>query len=186
MPDQAAPLAVDDAKEALGNIAEMQRMMRANELTQLRTSYNGSYGASLLFYGKELTYYVALFQEKNFWRVIKTQNEARAEAVYADFVRKSAQLADVELRRIKLAAQKDYTERLIALSQVNAERLQADLDVARQQQALVANRQKEVREQAVSLETQKRAAQEQLREVRRQVQALQRETEQGLPPRRVH
>jgi hypothetical protein len=185
-PDQSAPAAADDTKDTQGTVAELQQRMRGNELAELRTSYNGSYGASLLFYGKELTYYVVLFQQKNFWRVIKTQNEARAEGVYADFVHKSAQLADVELHRIKVAAQKDYTERLIALSEVSAERLQADLGVARQQQALVASRQKEVREQTVSLETQKRAAQEQLREVRRQVQALQRETEQGLPARRVH
>jgi Protein of unknown function (DUF2968) len=180
--DQSAPAATaDDVKEAQGNVAELQRMMRGNDLTELRSSYNGSYGASLLLYGKELTYYIALFQQKNFWRVIKTQDEARAEAIYGDFVHKSAQLADIELRRTKLAAQKAYTDRLIALSQERADRLQADLDVAHQQQALVASRQKEVRNEAAALESQKRTAQDQLRQMRRQVQALQRQTEQGLP-----
>jgi hypothetical protein len=184
--DQSASAAgADDTKEALGNVAELQRMMGGSDLSPLRSSYNGSYGASLYLYGKELTYYVALFQQKNFWRVIKTQDEARAEAIYADFVRKSAQLADVELRRTKLAAQNAYTERLIALSQARADRLQADLDVARQQQAVVASRQKEVRNEAATLDSQKRAAQNQLRELRHQVQALQRQTEQGLP-RQVH
>lgn len=176
----------EDAKErAPGNVAELQRLMHGSDLTELRTSYNGSYGASLLLYGKELTYYVALFQQKNFWRVIKTQDEARAETIYADFAKKSAQLADVELRGAKLAAQKAYTEHLIALSQARAERLQADLDVAHQQQALAADRQKQARSEAVALDAQKRAAQDQLRAVKRQVRELQREADLGLP-RRAH
>ncbi|MEX3957630.1 DUF2968 domain-containing protein [Trinickia sp. EG282A] len=187
-PDQSASASAsasaataDDAKEAQGNVAELRHLMRSNELTELRTSYNGSYGASLLLHGDDLTYYIALFQQKNFWRVIKTHDDARAEQIYADFVKKSAQLADVELRRAKLAAQKAYTERQIALQQARADRLQADLDVAHQQQTLFASRQKETREEAAALDMQKRAAQDQLRDLRRQVQSLQRETEQGLP-----
>lgn len=181
----ATPAAADAKEAAQGNVAELQRLMHGSDLTELRTSYNGSYGASLLLYGKELTYYVALFQQKNFWRVIKTQDEARAEAVYAEFAKKSAQLADVELRSAKLAAQKAYTEHLIALSQARAERLQADLDVAHQQQALVADRQKQARNEAAALDAQKRTAQGQLRELKRQVRELQREADLGLP-RRTH
>jgi Protein of unknown function (DUF2968) len=183
--DAASATAADDAQESQGNVGELHRLMRGNDVTELRTTYNGSYGASLLLYGKELTYYIVLFQQKNFWRVIKTQDDVRAEAIYAEFVHKSAQLADVEVRRAKLAAQKAYTERLIAISQARAERLQADVDVARQQQALVASRQKQARDEAASLDAQKRAEQDQLRDLRRQVWALQRETEQGLP-RTVH
>ena len=32
-----------------------------------------------------MLYYVAMFQQKKFWRVIKTQNDVRAESVYTDF-----------------------------------------------------------------------------------------------------
>jgi hypothetical protein len=180
-----AATAADDTQESQGNVGELHRLMRSNDVTELRTTYNGSYGASLLLYGKELTYYIVLFQQKNFWRVIKTQDDVRAEAIYAEFVHKSAQLADVEVRRAKLAAQKAYTERLIALSQARADRLQADLDVARQQQALVSSRQKQARDEAAALDAQKRAEQDQLRHLRRQVRALQREADQGLP-RSVH
>jgi hypothetical protein len=176
-PDQAAAApTADDVKEAQGNVAELQGMIHSNDLAELRTCYNGTYGASLMLYGKEMTYYVVLFQQKNFWRVIKTQDDVRAEAIYADFAHKSAQLADVEVRRAKIAAQKAYTERLIALSQERADRLQADLDVARQQQTVVAGRQKQAREEAAALETQKQADQEQLRQLRRQVRMLQRQT----------
>ncbi len=181
-PDQtaAAPTA-DEAKDAQGNVAELQRLMHGTELSELRTAYNGTYGASLLLHGKDMTYFVVLFQQKNFWRVIKTTNEDYAEAVYADFTRRSAKLADVEIRRTKLAAQKAYTEELIAAAQARADRLQADLDVAHKQQELAASRQKQAREEAASLQNQKLAAQEQLSAVRQQIHSLQRQTEQGLP-----
>ena len=185
--DQSASASgTDEAAEAQGNVAELQRLMHGNEISELRTAYNGTYGASLLLHGKDMTYYVALFQQKNFWRVIKTTKQDYAEAVYTDFVRRSAQLADVEIQRTVLAAQKAYTEELIAQAQARADRLQADLDVARKQQELVASRQKQAREEAVALQTQKAAAQEQLSVVQQQIHLLQRQTEQGLPHSHTH
>jgi hypothetical protein len=178
----ATPLTSDEAKQSVtGNVAELQQMIHGNDLTELRTTYNGSYGASLLFYGKEMTYYVALFQQKTFWRVIKTQDEGRAEAVYGDFARKSVQLADVEIRRTKLDAQKAYTDRLVALTQDRASRLQADLNIAHAQQKLVDDHQKETRDEAAALQAQKAQAQAQLRDAQRAVAELQRENDVGLP-----
>jgi len=171
----------DEAKDSQGTVAELQQLMHGSELSELRTAYNGTYGASLLLHGKDMTYYVALFQQKHFWRVIKTTNEDYAEAVYAEFTRRSAQLAEVEIRRTKLAAQKAYTEAQIAVAQARAERLQADLDVAHKQQELAASRQKQAREEAASLQSQRLVAQEQLNAVEQQIHMLQRETNQGLP-----
>jgi hypothetical protein len=176
----AAASANDSATDG-GNVAELQRMIHGPDLAELRTTYNGSYGASLLFYAKEMTYYVALFQQKTFWRVIKTTDETRAEAIYRDFARQTVQLSDVEIRRTRLEAQKAFTERLIALQQVRANRLEADLSVARQQQAAVATQQKETRQQASALQNQKAAAQDQLRATQHQVRELQRQLESGLP-----
>jgi hypothetical protein len=176
-------LTPDESKQsAAGNVAELQQMIRGSDLSELRTTYNGSYGASLLFYGKEMTYYVALFQQKNFWRVIKTDDATRADLIYKDFVRQTVQLSDVEIRRTQLEAQKAFTQRMIALSQDRANRLQADLDVARQQQSIVANQQQQTRAEATALAQQKTAAQDQLRAAQRQVRELQRELESGLPP----
>src|SRR6201996_4860735 len=179
---QTTALTPDVAKQsAAGNVAELQQMIRGSDLSELRTTYNGSYGASLLFYGKEMTYYVALFQQKNFWRVIKTQDAARADMIYKDFVRQTLQLSDVEIRRTQLEAQKAFTDRMIALSQDRANRLQADLDVARQQQNIVDNQQQQTRAEATALAQQKSAAQAQLRDAQRQVQELQRQLDSGLP-----
>jgi hypothetical protein len=147
----------------------------------LRTSYNGSYGASLLFNGNEMTYYVTLFQQKNFWRVIKTTSDSRAEGIYADFVKRTVQLSEIEIRRTKLEAQKAYTARLIAISEKRAAFLQADLDNQRTQQAEVVARQQDTAQQAAQLESQRKTEQSKLDELRRQIEQLRQQTESGLP-----
>jgi len=181
---QTIALTPDEAKQsATGNVAELQQMIHGPDLTEMRTTYNGSYGASLLFYGKEMTYYVALFQKKNFWRVIKTSDDQRAEMIYRDFVRQTAQLSDIEIRRTKLEAQKAFTDHLIELSQDRANRLQADLSIARQQQTIVNSQQAQNRAEASALQQQKTQAQAQLRDTQRQVRDLQRQLDSGLPIR---
>jgi hypothetical protein len=186
-PGQSTALTPDEAKQsAAGNVAELQQMIRGSDLRELRTTYNGSYGASMLFYPKEMTYYVALFQQKTFWRVIKTEDDTRAELIYKDFVRQTLQLSDIEIRRTRLEAQKAFTDRMIALSQDRANRLQADLDVAHQQQNIVNSQQQQTRAEATALAQQKTAAQAQLREAQRQVQELQRQLDSGLPATAQH
>jgi hypothetical protein len=177
----ASVLTADEQKQsAAGNVAELQEMIRGSGLRELRTTYNGSYGASLLYYPEQMTYYVALFQQKNFWRVIKTEDTTRAELIYGDFVRQTQQLSDVEIRRTRLEAQKAFAERMIALSQDRASRLQADLDVAHQQQTIVTAQQEQTRAEAAELAKQKAAAQEQLRLAQQQVRVLQRQLDSGL------
>jgi hypothetical protein len=175
--------AQDSASNAQGNVAELMQLIHDAKLSELRTTYNGSYGASLFFYPQEVTYYVALFQDKHFWRVIKLENVDRAEAIYAGFAQQTAQLADVEIRRMQLQAQKAYIENIIAISQDRANRLQADLDVARTQQAKVDDYQRQTQGEAVTLhaEKEKEKAQAQLRQVQSEVMQLQRQTEFGLP-----
>lgn len=184
-PGQVGVLTVDEATQsAAGNVVELQRMLRGSDLTELRRTHNGSYDASLLFNAGETTYYVALSQQKNFWRVIKTQDETRAELIYRDFVRQTAQLSEVEIRRARLDAQKASVERRIALSQDRANRLQADLDIAHQQQTIVNSQQQQTRAEAAALTQQKAVAQSQLRAAQLQVRQLQSQLESGL--RGVH
>lgn len=162
-------------------IDELQRQIQARELTEMRTTYNGSYGASLLLNIQEGTYFVALFQQKAFWRVIRTASEARAEAVYRDFAKQSETLAVNELQAAKLESQKALTDRQIAVAQERASRLQADLSIAREQRAAVATRQKDKLDETVALREQKSERQDQLRKLQQQVRSLQRQAEAGLP-----
>lgn len=128
-----------------------------------------------------MTYYIALFRDKSFWRVIKSENKDRAEAIYADFAKQTMQLSEVEIRRVQLQAQKAYLEDVIAISQDRAQRLQADLDVARTQQARVDDYQRRTEGEAVALRVEKERAQAQLRQIQSEVEKLQQQTEVGLP-----
>jgi hypothetical protein len=179
---QTTALTPDEARQSTGgNVAELQQLIHGSALTEFRTTYNGSYGASLLFDAKEMNYWVALFQQKTFWRVIKTTDSTRAGLIYQDFARQTVQLSSVEIRRTELEAQKAFTDRMIALSQDHANRLEADLAVAQQQQQIVTSQQKQNRDQADALQAQKAAAQAQLRDAQRQVRELQQQLEGGLP-----
>jgi Protein of unknown function (DUF2968) len=167
---------------ANGSITELQQMIRDGKVMEMRTTYNGSYGASMLFYPDQMTYYVALFQQKKFWRVIKTQTDTRAEAVYADLAKSTSQLAASEISREKLQAENAYADRLIALQQNRANRLQADVDVARAQQTQVVDRQAQQQAAIVTLRAQQDAAQAELRALQAKVQDLQRQTDGDLMP----
>ncbi|BHO54154.1 DUF2968 domain-containing protein [Burkholderia contaminans] len=162
-------------------VDDLQRQIQAHTLTEMRTSYNGSYGASLLFNVKDGAYFVALFQQKAFWRVIKTYDETRAEAIYRDFSRQAERLAVNELRAAKLESQKAQMDKQIEVTQDRARRLQADISIARQQQAAVADRQKSVRNETAALQAQQAELQSQLRALQQQVRSLQREADAGLP-----
>ena len=171
---QAAPANV-------GNVAELQRRIANKELAELRTVYNGSYGASLLLVNDDPTYYVALFERKNFWRVIKTQNQQRAEAIFADFARQTSDLASTEIQSVELAARRAATERLISMNQDRAAEIEADLAVQQSQQQQVTERQRQAQAQASALQNENAKAQEQLADLRHQLEDLQRQANAGLP-----
>src|SRR5690606_1834255 len=122
-----------------GPTGELQRLIRERAVSELRTSYNGSFGASLLFKADDLTYYVAMFRQKDFWRVFRTDSEAQAEETYRRFAARSAELAEVEIRRIRLQAQQAHTEKLLAERAGELTSLQADLGRQREQAALIAS-----------------------------------------------
>lgn len=90
----------------------------------------------------------------------------------------------MEIHRTQLQAQKAFIEDVIAQSEDRAKRLQADLDVARTQQARVNDYQRQTQTEAAALRAQKEQAQAELRQVQNQVQQLQRQSESGLPSSR--
>lgn len=160
---------------ASGAFQELRDRIQNKEVTELRTTYNGRYGASLLFYPQTMGYYVALFHEGQFWRVVKVNNEKKAEALYGDFVRQTQVLADVEIRRIKLEAQKSMMERQLAQSEARLNAVQSDLAIQREQEQALAQNQQAVREQASALETERTAARIRLTELQGQIRSLEAE-----------
>jgi len=185
---QAAPEDLSDlnadsnAPRVEGNIAELQNLVQAGSLTELRATRNGSYGVKLFFLASEMLYYVALSQDERWWRVVKTQDVARAESIYAQFARKSFDLADGEISRTQLQAQKALLERVIAKSADRANRLTADLALAQQQDSQVTQRQQQLQAESAVLQTDKLEAERKLRALQLQVEQLQKQTEAGLAP----
>ncbi|WP_198951292.1 DUF2968 domain-containing protein [Pigmentiphaga sp. NML080357] len=169
---QARPADGGQAGSANSTMAELQQLIQNRALNELRTTYNGNYGASLLFKADDLTYYVAMFQQKNFWRVVKTTSEQQAEQTYKAFVEQTVQLADVDIRRIKLDAERAATERLISANESRLSALQNDLTMQRQQEQQVAARQEQARQEAAALANERQAAREQLNTLQRQIRML--------------
>jgi hypothetical protein len=167
--------------QSSGDVADLMQLVHEEKLDEMRTTYNGTYGASLFFWPAEMTYYVALFQGQRFWRVLKVEDEARAERIYTSFVDQTWRLGDLEIQRAKLEAQKNFLKRAIALSEDREKRLQADLDIAREQQENVDGYQRATKAEALVLKGQKEDAQARLRQIQQQIEKLQNQAENGLP-----
>ena len=162
-------------------VAELQQMIQDRSLNEMRTSYNGRYGASLLFKRDTLTYYVALFQQRDFWRVVKTESESEAEQVYDAFVAQTRELASVDLRRIRLDAERARTEKLIAANEGRLTALQNDAVVRQQQEARVSAAQAQSRQEAAALANDQQSARAQLEALERRIRALEAESRGGIP-----
>ncbi|MFC5476115.1 DUF2968 domain-containing protein [Paraherbaspirillum soli] len=160
------------ATTANSTISELQQLMQSQGVSELRTTYNGNYGSSLLFKPDSRTYYVALFQQKNFWRVVKTMSDGQAEQTYKNFVGQTEKLAEVDIRRIKLEADKHYTEQLIAKQESRLLALQNDLTVQQQQEQSVSAQQEQARQQAQALSGKQQSANNQLAALQDRIRAL--------------
>lgn len=165
---------------SIGNTAEeLRHLMDAGSLTELRTTYNGNYGASLLFHADSLNYYVTLFRDKQFWRVIRTSSVEQAEQLYKTFVDQTNQLAQVYIDTVRLEAGKRYTERMVELNQKRLQGLQAEVEQQRQQALQVSSALQQNKQQAVSLSSDLRATNTELEALTRRIEQLQQQ--QGNP-----
>ncbi|WMJ69500.1 DUF2968 domain-containing protein [Stenotrophomonas sp. 24(2023)] len=176
---QAAAEPARPAPVVRNTVDELKQLMDSSQLLELRTTYNGNYGASLLFNSSTLTYYVALFQEKNFWRVIKTDAVDNAERVYRTFVQQTEQLSQVYIDTTRLEAGKRYTERLVAYNEERLRSLQQEMEQQQAQSAQVSAALQQAQQQAVSLSTDVQSTNSQLDALQRRIQVLQ--AEQGNP-----
>jgi hypothetical protein len=183
-----APAATDtDASDAAGgsSVDYLQHLVDTHQLNEIRTTYNGKYGASELFQPEKLTYFVALFHDKVFWRVIRTDSMKNADDVYRAFAAQTEKLAEVDIDALRLQAGNKYAEQMVALNQQRLQNLQQDQAHQQQQAQQVAVQQQQAQQQAVSLSNDLRNTSSQLDAVKQQIRALeaqQNSTEIDLPP----
>ena len=138
-----------------------------------------------LFQPEKLTYFVALFHDKVFWRVIRTDSMKNADDVYRAFVAQTEKLAEVDIDALRLQAGNKYAEQMVTLNQQRLQNLQQDAVRQQQQSQQVAAQQQQAEQQAVSLSNDLRNTSSQLDAVKQQIRALeaqQNSTEIELPP----
>jgi hypothetical protein len=161
--------------------AELQQLLRDGKVLELRTVYNGAYGASMLFSASDLNYYATLFQGNDFWRVVKTQDRGQAQQTYQAFAAQTEALGRAELNKVALQAQQTRTERLLAERNAQLNRLRADQALRAQQEAQIAEQQAQALRETQALIDQQRQTQQQLRSLQQQIDALLAEQRNVLP-----
>jgi hypothetical protein len=173
-PPASAPAPVADIKPDApsGTVDQLNQLIQSHKVSEMRTAYNGTYGASLLFKPDDLTYYAVLFQQKDFWRVVHTPSQSQAEAAFRAFTDQSAQLAAVDLQRIKLQAEYDRSQQLLDARNQALSSLQADQAVRERQDKQVAALQAQSRDEANQLAGQQNDARRELRKLQRQIDRL--------------
>lgn len=154
-------------------VHEVQNLVQTRQAQELRTTYNGNFGASLLFKPDTLTYYVVLFQQKDVWQVVKTTDRVKAEQTYQSYAKESGQLAEAELSRIQLQAEYTSIEKEVLSKADELTALQQDIEVRRRHEAMIKSEQAQVRGDVELLAQQEREAREQLQALQRQIKALQ-------------
>jgi hypothetical protein len=178
--DNPAPSSSAPASPAANSIVDdFRHLIDSHQLTELRTTYNSSYGASLLFQPDKLNYYVALFHGKDFWRVIRTSSYEEAENVYHTFISQTEELAKVDIDTLRLQATKQYTDRLVTMNQQRLQNLERDAEYQRQQAQQVAAQQQQAAQQSSSLTADLRASNSELDTVQQRIRAL--EQQQSNP-----
>ncbi|WP_430388730.1 DUF2968 domain-containing protein [Dyella sp. 20L07] len=162
-----------------GSVTTLRQLMDDHQLAEIRTTYNGTYGASLLFQADKLTYYIALFHGKEFWRVMQTDSFEDAEKVYRTFASQTQELASVEIDAMRLDAGNKYAAKMIAQNEERLQGLQKDAAYQQQQARQVATLQEQAKQQAATLSSDLRSTSSQLDSMKRRISTL--EAQQSDP-----
>jgi hypothetical protein len=169
-PDQ--PAASTQPRVPLSTVESLRQLIDNHQLTEVRTTYNSTYGASLLFRPETLGYYVVLFHGKEFWRVMQTDSFDDAENLYRTFVSQTQTLGQVEIDTMRLDAGNKYAAHMIAVNEAKLHSLQQDANNQQQQARQVAEQQEQARQQAVALSSNLHDTNAQLDAVKQQIRAL--------------
>jgi len=176
-PEQASASA--QSRVPLSTVESLRQLIDNHQLTEVRTTYNSTYGASLLFRPETLGYYIVLFHGKEFWRVMQTDSFDDAESLYRTFVAQTQTLGQVEVDTMRLDAGNKYAAHMIAVNEAKLHSLQQDANNQQQQAQQVAAQQEQARQQAVVLSSDLHNTNAQLDAVKQQIRAL--ETMQANP-----
>lgn len=170
MPTMAAPNGVPAASP--GSLAELKQRLSNQSVRELRTSYSGEYGTTLLMADNAPVFYVALLNQKSLWRVLRFDNLALAERTYAQLSQRSADWAGEEIRLQVLNAQSQALERSKQESEARLAALNTDMQIMQSEQARIVQGRQAAQNQVKASEIERRAYQIQLDKLRRNIREL--------------
>ncbi|AMP16336.1 DUF2968 domain-containing protein [Collimonas pratensis] len=170
MPAMAAANGVPAASP--GSLAELKQRLSNKSVRELRTSYSGEYGTTLLMADNAPVFYVALLNQKSLWRVLRFDNLALAERSYVQLSQRSADWAGEEIRLQVLNAQSQALERSKQESEARLAALHTDMQIMQSEQARIMQGRQAAQEQVRASEIERRAYQIELDQLRRNIRTL--------------
>lgn len=157
---------------SLGLVSELQKRLRDRSVRELRTSYNGDYGTTLMLADDQVVCYVALFYQKNLWRVFRFESIGPAEQAYRQVTQQSATWAGDDIRRQVLASQKRAFDKALQETEARANALNEDVRVMQAQRQRIAEEQKASRIEVQSAEIESRASRLRLEQLQEQIRRM--------------
>ena len=166
---------------SIADAAEVEKLSESAALTAFQVFRSFDYSVSLYFHSEELKYYVALYEDGRLWRALSANDLNTAKNLFHHLQDQATRLSDGQTRRIQLEAQNDQLKRLVAQSEVQAERLRTGIQRTASHDQAVSARQHQLRKEVAQLEAQRATAQAQLNKMRRQVHQLGIASSDGMP-----
>jgi septin family protein len=158
-----------------GTVAELQQLLAQKRLTELRTTYNGDYGTSLLLVNEDTTAYVALSYRKELWRVYKFAAVEPAEGAYDTLAGQTRTWAEDDLRRAVTAGQKAHLEREAQAAEQRAASLSEEVRIIQAQRQKMLAEQQTMRKEAQALDVERRAYKTQVDSLQQQIRLLEKQ-----------
>ncbi len=158
-----------------GSVAELQQLLAQKRLTELRTTYNGDYGTSLLLVNEDTTAYVALSYRKALWRVYRFESAAPAEAAYDLLARQTRAWAEDDVRHVVATGQKAQLEREAQAAEQRAAALNQEVRAMQAQRQKMLEEQQAARQQTQALDVERRAYRTQIDSLQQQIRLLEKQ-----------
>ncbi|NKA12444.1 hypothetical protein GO306_00829 [Ralstonia solanacearum] len=158
-----------------GSVAELRQLLAQKRLTELRTTYNGDYGTSLLLVNEDTTAYVALSYRRELWRVYKFGATAPAEAAYDMLARQTRAWAEDDVRHAVAAGQKAQLEREAQAAEQRAAALSQEVRAMQAQRQQMLEEQQAARRQTQALDAERHAYKTQIDSLQQQIRLLEKQ-----------
>jgi hypothetical protein len=144
-------------------------------VAELRTTYNGDYGTSLLLVNEGTTAYVALTYRKELWRVYKFASVTPAEGAYDTLARQTRVWAEDDLRRAVVAGEKAQLEREAHAAEQRAATLGQEVRMMQAQRQKMREEQQTMRQETQALDVERRAYKAQIDSLQQQIRLLEKQ-----------